>query len=86
MKLRLDRILREQIDQSYQRSRLGRVASESTRKRHFAEILADLELEGCAMRYLNSKGQITWKATPRLRDHLRDLRLDAEADYANQDV
>jgi hypothetical protein len=32
------------------------------------------------MRYLNSDGQIAWKATPQLRDYLMDLRLDAEAD------
>jgi hypothetical protein len=32
------------------------------------------------MRYLNSDGQIAWKATPRLRDYLIDLLLDAEDD------
>ena len=32
------------------------------------------------MRYLNSDGQIAWKATPRLRDYLMDLQGDAETD------
>jgi hypothetical protein len=32
------------------------------------------------MRYVNSNGEIAWKATPRLRDYLMDLRLDAEVD------
>ena len=32
------------------------------------------------MRHLNSRGRITWKATPQLRDYLMDLQLDAEAD------
>ena len=86
MKMRLDRILRDWVDDAFEYGRLGRVASSGTRNRLFGEILADLEIEGCAMRYLNSNGHIAWKATPRLRDHLRDLRLDAEADYANQDI
>jgi hypothetical protein len=30
------------------------------------------------MRFLDANGRIAWKATPRLRDHLRDLELDAE--------
>ena len=33
------------------------------------------------MRYVNSHGRIAWKATPRLRDYLMDLELDAEADH-----
>jgi len=44
----------------------------------FAEALAELESDGDAMQYLNSKGQIAWKATPDLRDYIRDLRIDAE--------
>ncbi len=29
---------------------------------------------------LNSDGQIAWKATPRLRNYLMDLQLNAETD------
>ena len=32
------------------------------------------------MRYVNSNGEIAWKATPRLSDYLVDLELDAEDD------
>ena len=46
------------------------------------EPLIELESEGNAMRYLDSKGRIAWKATPDLRDYLNDLKLDAEADFA----
>ena len=38
------------------------------------------EATGDAMRYVNPRGQIAWKATPQLRDYLMDLQLDAEAD------
>jgi hypothetical protein len=84
--IQIDRILRECISENTQHARLGRATAKSARSRLFSEILADLEIEGCAMRYLNSRGQIAWKATPRLRDHVENLRLDAEADYAIEDV
>ena len=43
-------------------------------------MLAELEATGDAMRYVNVKGQIAWKATPRLCKYLMDLQLDAETD------
>jgi hypothetical protein len=43
-------------------------------------MLAELEAAGDAMRFVNGRGQIAWKATPQLRDYLRDRLLDAEAD------
>ena len=46
-------------------------------------MLAELEAAGDAMRYVNFRGQIAWKATPQLRDYLMDLQLDAEADLAD---
>jgi hypothetical protein len=45
-----------------------------------AKILAKLESNGDAMRYLDGEGRIAWKATPRLREYLADLQADAEAD------
>jgi hypothetical protein len=45
-------------------------------------MLADFEAVGDAMRHVNSRGQIEWKATPQLRNYLVDLQLDAEADLA----
>ena len=61
----------------------GEMASARPRDRVSAEMLIELEAAGDAMRYVNSRGQIAWKATPQLRDFLMDLQLDAEADLAD---
>jgi hypothetical protein len=45
-----------------------------------AEILRGFEEAGYAMRYLNSKGQIAWKATPRLLTRLADAEQEARDD------
>ena len=82
----MDKILREIVEQAYEETRLGRIGGFRDRDVVFAEALADLESQGDAMRYLNSKGQIAWKATPDLRDYLNDLRLDAEADLEDEEV
>jgi hypothetical protein len=44
------------------------------------EILRDFEAHGDAMRYLNRKGEIAWKATPRMLDRLADAEREAQAD------
>jgi hypothetical protein len=81
MKIRMDRILSEYADQAFEKAaRLRRKAGHAARELISAEMLAELEAAGDAMRYVNSRGRIGWKATPRLRDYLMDLRLDAEAD------
>jgi hypothetical protein len=72
--------------EAYEDGRLRRIGGFPDRERVFAEALADLESDGDAMRYLNSKGRIAWKATPDLRDYLNDLKLDAEADLADEEV
>ena len=76
----MDKILAEYADQAFETARLRRNGVQTARDRVFAEMLAELEAAGDAMRFLNSDGQIAWKATPQLRDYLMDLRLDAEAD------
>ena len=81
MKPQMDKILREIVEQAYEETRLGRTGEFLDRDLVFAEILADLETDGFAMRYINSSGRIAWRATPDLRDHLRDLRLDAEEEF-----
>ena len=43
-------------------------------------MLTELEATGDAMRFVNGKGQIAWKATPQLRDYLMDVLRDAEDD------
>ena len=67
-------------DQAYETARLRRNAVHTNRNLVSAEMLAVLKALGDAMRYVNSHGEIAWKATPRLRDYLMDLQLDAMAD------
>ena len=76
----MDKILAEYADQAYETARLGRNGVQTARELVSATMLAELEAIGNAMRYLNSDGQIAWKATPSLCQYLMDLELDAEAD------
>jgi hypothetical protein len=85
-KFRMDKIVRELVEESWEWARIGRDRDSVDRDQVFAEALVELESDGDAMRYLNSKGQIAWKATPHLRDYLNDLKLDAEADLEDEEV
>lgn len=86
MKIQMDKILQEIVEEAYEWDRLGRTDEFSGRDLVFAEVLADLEIDGDAMRYVDAKGRIAWKATPDLRDYLEDLRLDALADFEQENV
>ena len=81
MQIRMDKILREYADQAYETACLGRNGVQTTRDLVRGKILAELEAAGEAMRYVNPRGRIAWKATPQLRNYLMDLQLDAEADF-----
>jgi hypothetical protein len=76
----MDKILQEVADQAFETARLRRNSVHMRCERAFAEMLAGLEAAGDALRYADCRGQIAWKATPNLREYLRDLELDAEAD------
>ena len=52
----MDEILREYADQAYDTARLGRNGVHPSRGRVSAEVLAELEAAGDAMRYVNSRG------------------------------
>jgi hypothetical protein len=86
MKFRMDKIVRELVEEAWEWARLGRDREFVDRDRVFAEAICELETQGDAMRYVNSKGQIAWKATPNLRDYLNYLKLDAEADLEDEEV
>jgi hypothetical protein len=86
MKFLMDRIVRELVDEAWEWAHLGRDREFVDKDRVFAETLIELESQGDAMRYVNSKGQIAWKATPELKDYLMDLKLDAEADLEDEEV
>jgi hypothetical protein len=64
----------------------GEPAIFRTKTWFFANVLAELEVTGDAMRYVDAEGRIAWKATPCLRDYLMDLQLDAEAEFEAEDV
>ena len=76
----LDKILTEYADQAYETTRLRRNGVHTARELVSAKMLAELEATGDAMRFVNGKGQIAWKATPSLCQYLMDLQLDAETD------
>ena len=83
MQIRMDQILREYADQAYDTARLGRNGVQTTRDLVRRKMLAELEATGCAMRFVDGRGQIAWKATPSLCQYLKDMELDAEADLAD---
>ena len=82
--LLVDKVLRECIEHTYQEARLGRTNDLSERNRVLAQI--DLEIAGVAMRYVDAKGRIAWRATRLLCDHLEDLRLDPLSDFEHEDT
>ena len=86
MTILMDEILQEIVDQAYGAACLGRNGDLPDQDMVSAKVLTDLELAGDAMRYVDSKGHIAWKATPSLRDYLMDLQLDAEAEFEAEDV
>ena len=50
---------------------------EHTRTELLAQILRKFEEAGEAMRYLNTKGEVAWKATPRMLSRLADAEQEA---------
>jgi hypothetical protein len=80
MAILMDKTLMECADQAYEAARLRRNGVHTTRDRVSSEMLIELEAAGDAMRYVNPRGQIAWKATPSLCQYLRDIELDAKAD------
>ena len=81
MPIPMDGILQEVADQAYETARLGRSRVHHDRDRVSAGMLIELEAAGDAMRFVDGSGGIAWKATPKLRDYLMDLELDAGADF-----
>jgi hypothetical protein len=55
MKIPLDKNLRECVEQAHEETCLGRTDDLLERHRVFAEILAELEIAGAAMRYVDAK-------------------------------
>jgi hypothetical protein len=83
MKFTLDKILTEYVDQAYDATRLGRNGVHTTYDLVSAEMLAQLEATGDAMRFVDANGRIAWKATPNLCQYLVDLERDAQDDLGD---
>jgi hypothetical protein len=78
MKLHMSKVLRFWVDVEYERIKndpTGRGGIEL-----IAQILRRFEAAGDAMRYLNTKGRIAWKATPGMLSRLADAEQDARDD------
>jgi hypothetical protein len=80
MKSLIDKILQNHIEQVFPHARPRRNCNNLDRHSVLAEILEDCEVAGDAMRCLDKKGRVAWKATPQLQSFLADLQADAEAD------
>jgi hypothetical protein len=80
VRILVDRTLTDFADQAYEAVRLRRNSVQRTRNRVFSEVLAQLEASGDAMRFVDAKHRIAWKASPRFRQHLNDLEVDAQGD------
>ena len=78
MKIRMSKNLRLTVDEMLAHSELG--SDKAERLAATIEALQALEAQGDARRVLTPDDGIKWIPTRQLRDHLRDLRLDAEDD------
>jgi hypothetical protein len=86
MEFRIDKTLQEYLDDALEATRPRRNGVRRDRNAVLAELLAEAEVAGDAMRYLDPKGRIAWKATPKLREYLEDLRADAVADAEAEEI
>jgi hypothetical protein len=82
MKIRMTKILRFWVDVEYDRMKSQR--PDRPRTELIAQILRKFEEAGEAMRYLNSKGEIAWKATPGMLIRLADAEQEARDDLADR--
>ena len=78
MKFRVTKVLRFWVDVEYERTKYDRLGSSRTEL--ITKILWRFEEAGEAMRYLNAKGEIAWKATPGMLARLADAEQEARDD------
>jgi hypothetical protein len=74
----MDETLQFWVDCSYQDKRHEN--PDRPRAQLIAEILREYERAGDAMRHLNTKGQIAWKASPWMMSRLADAEREVEDD------
>jgi hypothetical protein len=81
MKLRMEETLRFWVDAAYEH--IKREHRNLTKRQLVAQVLRKYEERGDAMRCLNRRGRITWKASPRFLTMLADAERDARDDLAD---
>ena len=81
MKLRMDKTLQFWIDVNVEH--LKRDHQNLTKRQLVTQILREYERRGDAMRCLNKRGRIVWKASPRFLSMLSDAERDARDDLAD---
>ena len=81
MKFRMSRNLRFWVDVEYQA--VKNEDSDRTKSELIAQILCEFEEAGDAMRSLDRKGRVAWKATPRMLTKLADAEQEARDDLAD---
>jgi hypothetical protein len=82
----MDKIVREIVQECWEWDRLGRTRDFVDRDQVFAKTLIQMESEGDAMRFLDAKGRVRWRATPQLLGYLSDLKIDALEDFWQEDA
>jgi hypothetical protein len=78
MKHRMDKTLQFWVDVAYEHIKLAN--AQRSKRQLVAQILREYERRGDAMRCLDRRGEISWKASPRFLDMLADAERDAEDD------
>jgi hypothetical protein len=78
MKFHMTKVLGFWVDVEY--DRIKNHASRGTRTELIVQILLKFEEAGEAMRYLNTNGEIAWKATPGMLTRLADAEQEARDD------
>jgi hypothetical protein len=78
MKLRIDKTLQFWVDVAYEHIKSGN--AKLSRRQLVTQILREYERRGDAMRCLNKRGRIAWKASPRFLGMLSDAERDARDD------
>jgi hypothetical protein len=77
----MDKTLRFWVDVACDDIKLDHI--ELTKSRLVAEVLRQYERRGDAMRYLDNRGKIAWKATPLMLQKLADAEREAQDDLAD---
>jgi hypothetical protein len=76
MKFRMDATLRFWVDVAYDNIKSDH--PKLTKRRLIAQILHQYQERGDAMRHLDNRGKIAWKASPRFLMMLADAERDAQ--------